>query len=69
MATSKNWVYDGTNEGPGSPKLVQGRETQLLTTLTKTKLWAARTLHGKVQREEGDAKYGLTSSMILVGKC
>jgi hypothetical protein len=49
--------------------LVQGRETQLLTTLAKTKLWAARTLHWKVQREDGDAKHGLTSSMILVVKC
>jgi hypothetical protein len=66
--TQKHWVYHGTNEGTGSPKLVQGRETQLLTTLAKTKLWAARTLHKKVQRE-GDAKHGLTSSMILVVKC
>ncbi len=48
--TQKHWVYHGMNEGTGSPKLVQGRETQLLTTLAKTKLWAARTLHEKVQR-------------------
>jgi hypothetical protein len=36
--------------------------------LAKIKLWATRTLHGKVQREEGDAKHALTSSMILVVK-
>jgi hypothetical protein len=41
--------------------LVQGRQAQLLTTLAKTKLWAARTLHPKVQREEGDAKHALTN--------
>jgi hypothetical protein len=65
----KIWVYPGSNEGTGSPKFVQGRETQLLTILAKTKLWAARTLHGKVQREEENAKHALTSSMILVVKC
>jgi hypothetical protein len=39
------------------------------STLAKTKLWVARTLHEKVQREEGDAKHALISSMILVVKC
>ncbi len=47
--------------------LVQGRETQLLTTLAKTKLWAARTLHMKVQREEGDAKHALTNQLHDIG--
>jgi hypothetical protein len=65
----KNWVYHSSNEGTGSPKLVQDRETQLLTTLAKTRLWAAKTLHKKVQRKEGDVKHALTSFMILVVKC
>ncbi len=65
----KIWVYHGTNEDTGSPELVHGRDTQLLTILSKTKLWAARTLHRKVQREEGDAKDALTSSMTLVVNC